>query len=568
MNEQFHTQHVIDKMVQILNCSPWKSEYVPRLLQLRNEADSPCVLAVAGKVKAGKSSFINALLGVDLAMVGTTETTATINYFRYPRQGEDIDPNKPVIVHWNDGRPPEAQTREFLDSLQGHTQDVLEKAERIHHLEYVLKHDKLKYITLVDTPGIGSVEDTHEVRTETFFNPQRATDLRKKQEKASNELTEGADAVLYISMRVPDMGTKKFFGEYVPNITPLNALGVMTKVDNENDATTEIINKMCQDLADSFKHQLSTVIPASAGVYYAMQKLNCEGRLSCLQEQLRRIPESDFNKRFNAANTFLQKEGGYNNLFTKYGLSYEIRKKMVGDMPWMVFFTISKILYSHSIEDAIKYLTDFSGMKKVNEVLERQFFCRSRSIRCSRILKDVQAILLEIKDIKLPILCSYSDNIPYYHKLIDYAKYSYVGTTTKREFPEESLRLLKKLISNNTVPKEECDRLSLEIDSLILDVNNVLKSMSQNSDASEALRLLANNSHLLRNEDEIDELEILFGKYPDKVIEKDETYIRNRQTVWNARLHAVQNNLEYSKLVQFAYKTYSILLKQIKNNNI
>ena len=81
MNEQFHTQQVIDHIISVLENSPWKDTYVSKFQRFRDEADMPCVLAVAGKVKAGKSSFLNALLGVDLAMVGTTETTATINYF-------------------------------------------------------------------------------------------------------------------------------------------------------------------------------------------------------------------------------------------------------------------------------------------------------------------------------------------------------------------------------------------------------------------------------------------------------------------------------------------------------
>lgn len=113
MNEQFHTQQAIDHIISVLEDSPWKNSYVSRFKRLRDEADMPCVLAVAGKVKAGKSSFLNALLGVDLAMVGTTETTATINYFRYPRPDEEINPEKPVVVHWNDGRPPEKQTIGF-----------------------------------------------------------------------------------------------------------------------------------------------------------------------------------------------------------------------------------------------------------------------------------------------------------------------------------------------------------------------------------------------------------------------------------------------------------------------
>jgi len=72
------------------------------LAALAGKVYDPCVVAVVGRVKAGKSTFINALLGAreDLATVGTTETTATINYFRY---GRPADPEWPVRCHWRGG---------------------------------------------------------------------------------------------------------------------------------------------------------------------------------------------------------------------------------------------------------------------------------------------------------------------------------------------------------------------------------------------------------------------------------------------------------------------------------
>ena len=39
------------------------------------------MVAVAGRVKVGKGTFVNALLGEGLAKVGTAETATTINYF-------------------------------------------------------------------------------------------------------------------------------------------------------------------------------------------------------------------------------------------------------------------------------------------------------------------------------------------------------------------------------------------------------------------------------------------------------------------------------------------------------
>src|ERR1700731_4064962 len=91
--------------------------------RLAQQVDQPCVVAVVGRVKAGKSTFINALLGEDLAKVGASETTATINYFRHGRP----NPERPVRCVWRNGQSTE-ETPTFLDSLQGNDAETLRRA--------------------------------------------------------------------------------------------------------------------------------------------------------------------------------------------------------------------------------------------------------------------------------------------------------------------------------------------------------------------------------------------------------------------------------------------------------
>ena len=78
------------------------SESVPGILRRleldgragrRNRADAAVVeggaseehftLAVAGQMRVGKSTLINAMIGADLAIPGVTETTATVNWLRH-----------------------------------------------------------------------------------------------------------------------------------------------------------------------------------------------------------------------------------------------------------------------------------------------------------------------------------------------------------------------------------------------------------------------------------------------------------------------------------------------------
>ncbi len=105
-------------------------ETVRRLEKLAASANDPCVVAVVGRVKAGKSTFVNALLGADLAKVGATETTATINRFVYGT----APPERPVRCYWSNGQISE-ETGAFLDSLQGNDEVTLRKAAGIAYLQ-------------------------------------------------------------------------------------------------------------------------------------------------------------------------------------------------------------------------------------------------------------------------------------------------------------------------------------------------------------------------------------------------------------------------------------------------
>jgi hypothetical protein len=97
-----------DKLIDTLNRAAEQlgeaglpSELAAEMERLSGQVRERCVVAVVGQVKAGKSTFVNALLGGDLAKVGTTETTATIIYFSY---GKPPDPEHPVRCHWRGGK--------------------------------------------------------------------------------------------------------------------------------------------------------------------------------------------------------------------------------------------------------------------------------------------------------------------------------------------------------------------------------------------------------------------------------------------------------------------------------
>ena len=62
--------------------------------------DRPLLVAVMGEFNAGKSSFVNALCGADVAPTGVTPTTATVNVLRY-----GAEPAARVVGHDGGTRP-------------------------------------------------------------------------------------------------------------------------------------------------------------------------------------------------------------------------------------------------------------------------------------------------------------------------------------------------------------------------------------------------------------------------------------------------------------------------------
>src|SRR6266446_8264552 len=124
---------LLQKAAERLREAKLPEELAAQLEQFATQVNQPCVVAVVGQVKAGKSTFTNALLGEDLAKVGTTETTATINYFRYGK----LASYKPVRCIWRGGQDDYVDLN-FVNSLQGYDIETLRRADGIDHLEYYL----------------------------------------------------------------------------------------------------------------------------------------------------------------------------------------------------------------------------------------------------------------------------------------------------------------------------------------------------------------------------------------------------------------------------------------------
>lgn len=551
MEEVQDTRKVVKDVLSFINSTPWRGYYTSRIENMLERVDQPCELAVVGRVKAGKSSFLNALLGEELAMVGETEMTATINFFKY---GTPKDEEHPVRVVWEDGSE-EWQTRAFLDSLQGNTKEVLDRASKIDHLEYFVNNPILNNVTLVDTPGTGSIVDEHEDRTNDYLHAGKEQ-LRKKHNEQSVNLKNRADAVIVITERVPTNETSMLVSNLSMDTSAFNALGVMTKIDMEPETTADDWNRRSNDYAERLRNQLNTIVPVSANIYKMATTHNGIGRLKQLSEYLQTLPHEEgfYEEVFPTDNkgqimsvSYFESEGGYNDVFNEYGLTIDIRKSLAKGYDWMVFSMLVNILYHYPFDDAVKYLIDYSGMVRMKEIIERQFLNRSRIIRCAKIVKDMHNILDEINIRRLYDLRT---DVSYREVYLNIIKDSTIKNV-------DAKLAFENFVKTNVCTQEQYDKLIARINELMRKVEDLQLKFSGTDKKSEALLLLEKKqSSFLPSEYE--ELEILFGKYADKKVATDRPTVARRQAYWRSRKNS-SSNAEVNKIIELAVYAYGTI---------
>jgi hypothetical protein len=156
-----------------------------RLDTIAGAANQPFTLAVVGRMKTGKSTLLNSLIGFPLALSDVEEATATINWIRYGTG----DQTGRMIVHWRDGRN-EIVPRDRIAEWSGKKPEVLQRAQQTDWLEFFADLPVLKHIQFVDTPGTGSAVGAHEEMAREFLSPRTI----------ESSVAEGrkADAIVYV----------------------------------------------------------------------------------------------------------------------------------------------------------------------------------------------------------------------------------------------------------------------------------------------------------------------------------------------------------------------------------
>lgn len=183
------------------------------LREVLRRLSAPLQVAVAGRIKSGKSTLVNALIGRRVAPTDIGECTRLVTRFQYGTVDR-------IEVVRADG------SRQVLpfDAAGMIPADLDVDLAEVSHLEAYLTNDVLRDLTVIDTPGLGSLDAASVARTEKLLD------------RVSQDAVAGAEAVLYVvtqSVRADDQDALLAFTAATAGreAGPVNAIAVLNKAD-------------------------------------------------------------------------------------------------------------------------------------------------------------------------------------------------------------------------------------------------------------------------------------------------------------------------------------------------
>jgi hypothetical protein len=182
------------------------------VIRLRTRLDEPLRVAIAGKVKAGKSTLLNALVGELLAPTDTGECTKVVTWYR---DGHSYQ----VMLHPADGSAA-VQARFSRDDGAIDVDLGSRRAVDVDRLEVTWPSGRLRTMTLIDTPGVDSLTEGVATRAFEFLDPD------------DNDTP--ADAVLYLMKHIHASDLRlleAFHDDSVSSPSPVNAIAVLSRAD-------------------------------------------------------------------------------------------------------------------------------------------------------------------------------------------------------------------------------------------------------------------------------------------------------------------------------------------------
>lgn len=241
-------QTLVDNNVLIPFVSNKIQEALERLSQ-------PMQLAVIGKISSSKSTLVNAILGKDeIVKTGQMEETFNVSWLKYGDASSDIK------VVFKNGEIKVVPNKEWMYWTSHQHDNVLK--EQVKYIEVSFNDNILKKINIIDTPGLDALSEIDSENTIAFLNEVEPDAVIMLFTKSI------AESTFSILQNFQNVGSNRFV------LTPLNAIGVLAKVDtmwssmnpqkNVIEEAKRVIQHTLYDKYPEVKRALFSILPVSS----------------------------------------------------------------------------------------------------------------------------------------------------------------------------------------------------------------------------------------------------------------------------------------------------------------
>ncbi|HSQ37522.1 MAG TPA: dynamin family protein [Acidimicrobiia bacterium] len=179
---------------------------------IRERLEEPLRVAIAGRVKAGKSTLLNALVGERLAATDAGECTRIVTWFR---RG---------LAYGVRAVLPSGAEEDLRFTREGGALAIdlgRHRPEEVDHLDVSWPSDRLARMTLIDTPGLESLDEQWSARTRVLLGIE---------EEGHSQV----DAVVYLMRHLHRSDAEfleAFMDRSLARPSPVNAVAVLSRAD-------------------------------------------------------------------------------------------------------------------------------------------------------------------------------------------------------------------------------------------------------------------------------------------------------------------------------------------------
>jgi GTPase Era involved in 16S rRNA processing len=380
-------EHNLNKVAAELQQASFPEAMVAAMRSFARQVRESITIAVIGQVKAGKSSLVNALLGCELPTIGVTETTATVNWFRYGSPNDEDH----VFCYRGGTKQPSRHPVSFLENLQGDSAAVLKRIANIDRLEFRLPVDWLQNLILVDTPGFNSASKEHQDVAALFAG--LASQLRDRNIRETERLAREADAVVYITSANPHAVDRNILEEFQSRVQgsgAFTAIAVVGKLDF-HDPDPTMWPRRAASVGKQLQHLVADVVTVSAGIHLIAERFRRNGQALALFRRFINLPSAgEFEILIGSEIRFKSEDA--------FSLTIPERIAMLGNAPWPAFEIAAKLgrnEFKDAAGDFFSRLDSIAGIDALKESINQNFVSRGSILRCCRIARDAETLVQE-----------------------------------------------------------------------------------------------------------------------------------------------------------------------------